>query len=98
MCVCASVSILGLVIFGVERCCSVSIAIIYAISIAADVLFLILGFMARAKAQSSASGPAYSSSVRVVRAYVRYSIVFYILRCAFYGTCASALALTQSQH
>ena len=79
MCVCASVSILGLVIFGVERCCSVSIAIIYAISIAADVLFLILGFMARAKAQSSASGPAYSSSVRAWRACV-------ILLCfIFYG-------------
>lgn len=65
LCACmhCSVGILGLIIYGVEHCCSAGIAAIYVISILAGVLFLVLGFMNRGNKLNNADAPNYSGSV-----------------------------------
>jgi hypothetical protein len=63
-----SVGILGLIIYGVEKCCSGGIVVIYIISILAGILFFVLGLIARGKAGGggSGSGPGYTGEVRAV--------------------------------
>eukprot|EP00750_Incisomonas_marina_P025484 INCI550.1.p1 GENE.INCI550.1~~INCI550.1.p1 ORF type:complete len:167 (+),score=17.58 INCI550.1:98-598(+) len=63
------VGILGLIIYGVENCCSGGIAAIYVISALAGVLFLVLGFMNRGNKLNNENGPNYTGNAVTEGAY-----------------------------